>query len=191
MCLATTWVRNGFESGRMKSSDPASLQNLNDIVLPATVGWWPLATGWYFLFALLLIALAWFGCRSLHRWMNNRYRRAALRELQWLAERIQKAEERDANLRQIPILLKRTALSVYPRSQVASLTGKDWFRFLISAEKNPSFTEASANTLYTVSYSTGELSTVDAQAATALLNASRSWLKHHRPIARPKDGRGT
>ena len=80
----------------MKSLDPASLQNLNDIVLPATVGWWPLATGWYFLFGLLLIALAWFGYRSLHRWMNNRYRRAALRELQGREERMRATEEREA-----------------------------------------------------------------------------------------------
>jgi len=102
----------------MKSSDPASLQNLNDIVLPATIAWWPLAAGWYFLFGLMLIALAWFGYRSLRHWMNNRYRRAALYELQMLADRILAskegdAEERGAKLRQIPILLKRTALSVY------------------------------------------------------------------------------
>ena len=180
----------------MKSTDPASLQNLNDIVLPATVGWWPLAPGWYILFALLLIALAWFGYRSLHRWMNNRYRRAALRELQLLEERIRATEERDAeardaNLRQIPILLKRTALSAYPRSQVASLSGKDWFHFLNSTVKNPSFTESTANTLSKISYSSGELSVIDSTATAALLNASRQWLKHHQPEALPKDSRET
>jgi hypothetical protein len=180
----------------MKSPDPASLQNLNDIVLPATVGWWPLATGWYFLFGLLLIAFAWFGYRSLHRWMNNRYRRAALRELQLLADRIHASEERDAEkrdarLRQIPILLKRTALSAYPRSQVASLTGKDWFHFLNSTVKNPLFTKSTASTLNEISYSCGELNAVDSHATTALLNASRQWLKHHQPAARPTDSRET
>jgi hypothetical protein len=180
----------------MKSLDPASLQNLNDIVLPATVGWWPLATGWYFLFGLLLIAFAWFGYRSLHRWMNNRYRRAALHKLQLLADQIHASEERDAEkrdakLRQIPILLKRTALSAYPRSQVASLTGKDWFHFLNSTVKNPLFTESTASTLKKISYSCGELNAVDSHATTALLNASRQWLKHHQPAARPKDSRET
>jgi len=174
----------------MKASDPASLQNLNDIVLPATVGWWPLASGWYILIGIMLIALAWFGYRSLHRWKNNRYRRAALRELQKLEDRINGPGERDANLRQIPVLLKRTALSVYPRSQVASLSGHDWFQFLNSTVKNPSFTESSASTLTTISYSTGELNSIDSQATTALLDASRSWLKHHQPLARPKVGRG-
>ena len=173
----------------MKSPDPASLQNLNDIVLPATVGWWPLATGWYFLIGLSLIALAWFGYRSLRGWMDNRYRHAALRELQLLEDQIHGADERDANLRQIPILLKRTALCAYPRSQVASLTGEDWFRFLNSTVKAASFTGSTASALNTISYSSGKLSTIDSQAATTLMNASRQWLKHHQPTAPPLGGR--
>ena len=175
----------------MKSPDPASLQNLNDIVLPATVGWWPLATGWYVLIGFLLIALAWFSYRSLRHWINNGYRRAALRELQLLEDRAHQAEERDASLRQIPVLLKRTALSVYPRSQVASLSGKDWFNFLNSTVKNPLFSEAITDTLNTVSYSTGELGSIDSQATTALFDVSRSWLKNHQPITKPTDSKGT
>jgi len=171
----------------MKSPDPASLQNLNDIVLPAAISWWPLATGWYVLIGFLLIALAWFSYRSLRRWINNGYRRAALYELQLLEDRVHKPGQRDASLRQIPVLLKRTALSVYPRSQVASLSGKDWFHFLNSTVKNPSFNENTTNTLNVVSYSTGELSKVDLKATTALINASRSWLKHHQVITVPKD----
>ena len=175
----------------MKSSDPASLQNLNDIVLPATIGWWPLATGWYVLIGFLLIVIAWFCYRSLHRWTNNRYRRAALRELQLLEDRLHKPGQRDASLRQIPVLLKRTALSAYPRSQVASLAGKDWFHFLNSTVKNPLFPEAITGTLSTVSYSTGELGSIDSQATTALFNASRSWLKNHQLLTGPIDGKGT
>jgi hypothetical protein len=170
----------------MNNSDPASLQNLNDIVLPATVGWWPLASGWYLLFGLVLVSLAWFGYRSLYHWKKNRYRRAALHELQLLENGINKPGERDAHLRKIPVLLKRTALSVYPRSQIASLSGESWFQFLNSTVKNPLFTKATASTLNTVSYSTGELSTVDPQSAKALLGASKSWLKSHQPRARPK-----
>ncbi len=174
----------------MKSPDPASLQNLNDIGMPATISWWPLATGWYALIGFLLIALAWFSYHSLRRWINNRYRRAALLQLQLLEDRVQHPEKRDASLRQIPVLLKRTALSVYPRSQVASLSGKDWFRFLNSTQMKPSFTETTASILNTVSYSTGELSTVDSKAATDLIDASRSWLKNHQPINPPKEKGG-
>jgi hypothetical protein len=174
----------------MNSPDPASLQNLNDIVLPATVGWWPLASVWYVLFGLWLIAFAWFGYQSLRHWMSNRYRRAALCELQSLADRILGTEERDANLRQIPVLLKRTALSVYPRSQVASLSGKDWFHFLNSTLKSPSFTESTVSTLNKITYSCGDLTAVDSHVTAALVRASRHWLKYHQPVARGKNATG-
>ena len=168
----------------MKSPDPASLQNLNDIVLPAASGWWPVASGWYFLFGLLFVVFAWLGYRSLQRWQADRYRRAALYELQLLAEGIQSTANRDASLRQIPKLLKRTALSAYPRYEVASLSGKDWHSFLNSKVRSPSFTETTFNTLDEVSYRCGELNSVDNQAATALLYASRLWLKQHRHVTR-------
>ncbi len=172
----------------MKSTDPASLQNLNDIVLPAAVGWWPLAGGWYFLLGLLLIAFAWLAYRSFQRWIGNRYRRAALLELQLLAKGIKSASNRETSLRQLPILLKRTALSAYPRGQVASLTGKDWFCFLNSKLKKPVFTDSVSITLQNISYSTGDLSAIDSQIALALIDASRQWLKHHQIGNRPKAG---
>ncbi len=173
----------------MKSPDPASLQNLNDIVLPATIGWWPLAIGWYILAAILLVAFAWFAHRSLQRWMNNRYRRAALRELRLLAEGVQSVGGRDSSLRQLPILLKRTALAAYPRKQVASLTGKDWHDFLNSKVSTPVFTKSTARTLDNISYSTSDLSAFDLQTATALLNASQHWLQHHQTVIRLQDSR--
>ena len=36
-------------------NDSGSLQNLNDIVIPDPVAWWPPAPGWYVLAAILLI----------------------------------------------------------------------------------------------------------------------------------------
>lgn len=175
----------------MNSTDPASLQNLNDIVLPAPVDWWPLANGWYVVSGIVLIAIAWFGYRWVQHWISNRYRRAALQELQLLVEDIQSEVKRDSSLRQIPILLKRTALSAYPRAQVASLSGQDWFGFLNSSVRNPLFTESTLSTLDTISYSRGELGEIDKPAITALLNASRQWLKHHQSKTRSEVSKGT
>jgi hypothetical protein len=171
----------------MKSTDPASLQNLNAIVLPAPVDWWPLANGWYVVFGVLLIAIGWIGYRSVQGWIANRYRRTALQKLQLLAENIRNEVNRDSSLRQIPILLKRTALSAYPREQVASLSGKDWFDFLNSSIRNPSFTESTFVTLDKISYSCGELGDIDTHSITALLNASKQWLKNHQAKTRPQD----
>ena len=175
----------------MKSLDPASLQNLNDIVLPAQVSWWPLASGWYFLFAVLLILFAWFGYRSLTRWSGNRYRRAALAEFQSVEQDLQDTAVRDDCLRKIPVLIKRTALSAYPRNQVASLTGKDWHQFLNSKLKNQPFTDSVAGTLDRVSYSAGDLTDLDPQSVTALLKATYHCLKHHRTASAPTDSKET
>ena len=172
----------------MKSPDPASLQNLNDIVLPASVSWWPLASGWYFLIALLLIALAWIGYRSIRRWIENGYRRAALHELQLLVWDIQDPEKRNAGLRQLPVLLKRTALSVHPREQVASLSGEDWYDYLNSQTDTPAFTEPERSLLDNISYSTGNLNDVDSRAETALVEAIKFWLNHHQSPSHRQDG---
>ena len=60
-------------------SDPGSLQNLNDIVLPDAVAWWPPAPGWYAVLAVLLALLLWLSFRALRAWRRNIYRRQALR----------------------------------------------------------------------------------------------------------------
>ena len=172
----------------MKSSDPASLQNLNDIVMPAATGWWPLANGWYFLIGLLLVALVWFGYRSRRTWLSNRYRRAALQELQLLTEDVTGVENRMTGLRQLPVLLKRTALSAYPRNDVASLSGENWHQFLNSTAKGPLFTEELFVTLDDLSYTRVELSDNDSRDVSALISASKQWIKHHQVPAPSNHG---
>ena len=167
----------------MKSSDPASLQNLNDIVMPATTVWWPLASGWYVLAGLVLIFLCWFIYKSVSNWKANRHRRSALTELELLSEGIQNPAGRSSSLRKIPALLKRTALAAYPRNEVAMLTGDDWFQFLNSTVKKQLFTENTFNTLNHISYTTGDLNDINGEAANALVDACRRWLKHHLALA--------
>jgi hypothetical protein len=174
----------------MNSTDPASLQNLNDIVLPATAGWWPLASGWYVLMALLLVFLAWFTYKSVRDWKANHYRRSALSELDTLSKDMQNPTGRSSSLRKIPILLKRTALAAYPRNEVARLTGEDWFQFLNSSVKKPSFTESTFNSLNQISYTTGDLNDINGETANALLEACRQWLKHHLALPGQEHGGG-
>lgn len=172
----------------MNSPDPASLQNLNDIVLPEAVAWWPLASGWYYLFAILLVVLSWYVYTTARNWNANHYRRAALVQLQLLARDIAKPETRDAGLRQLPVLLKRTALSVYPRTQLASLTGKNWLNFLNSKVSKAAFSDETAGLLDTLSFSVGNLNTIDSKTADELLSGCKHWLKHHQADTRQKPG---
>lgn len=170
----------------MTSSDPASLQNLNDIVMPSSVPWWPLANGWYVLIALLMLALGWAVYRFIRKRIANRYRRAALLDLQVLGRGISTPAEKDSCLRQIPALLKRTALSVYPRTLVAGLSGENWLRFLNSTADPSPFTPGTFQTLNEISYTTGELTDIDEQRANELLGACEQWLKSHRATISPE-----
>ena len=100
--------------------DPASLENLHDIVEPVSVSfWWPLAPGWWVLLSLVFVGLLIGGIRSIRTYQKNAYRRLALRELDSLP-----------TPHGLPILLKRVALAVYPREQVAGLSGDRWIAFL-------------------------------------------------------------
>lgn len=171
----------------MKSSDPASLQNLNDIVMPAAVGWWPLASGWYWLLGLLLITFIWWAFRLSKHWIANRYRRTALRELLLLKQAAQTEEMRASSLRQLPVLLKRTALSAYPRSAVASLSGNDWYQFLNSSLEKPVFTASMSITLGNIAYSRRDIAAIDQHTSEELIAASAQWMKRHKPATRLKE----
>lgn len=163
----------------MSQNNPASLANLNDIVMPEAVGWWPMADGWHVLAGMIVLFVGWYTFRSVKDWRANAYRRAALRELDSLIDDTRDPQSRASSLRQLPSLLKRTALSVYPREDVAGLTGEEWFGFLNSKVGKPPFTQNTFETLNRVSYTTGDLGDVSDDAVNALLDACRSWLKHH------------
>lgn len=85
-----------------------SVPALLDPSLPAGVSWWPLAFGWRWLGALLLLALCVMALSRLARWRRNRWRREAGAMMEnlsdvdgWLA------------------LIKRIRLVHQPRAKVA------------------------------------------------------------------------
>ena len=118
-----------------KSSDPTSLDNLHDIVVPAPAPWWPPASGWYLLIALSVTVAVWWSIRWLLQRRANRYRREALSILHGL--RSQSDSENPASaLLELDLLLKRVALAAWPRETVASLSGRDWIDFLRSTGRS-------------------------------------------------------
>ncbi len=102
---------------------------LRDIHLPEPVSWWPPAPGWWALplIAALLILL-WV-------WVRRRRRRkapvrAARRELKALRKAYRKRLDDPALAAELSQLLRRLAVTLHPRVEVARLTGEDWLRFL-------------------------------------------------------------
>lgn len=154
-------------------NDPGSLQNLNDIVQAGPVAWWPPAPGWYVLAGALVLAVAWAAFRGLARWQRDRYRREAGRELD--------AIRRDGPVAapRIPVLLKRVALSAWPRERVAGLSGPDWLAFLDRAARSDVFSGSAGALLERAAY--GAAPALSAEEFEALCVAARSWIRGHRP----------
>ena len=96
-----------------------SLDRLHDIALPTAVPWWPPAPAWYAVMGILLVLILALAHRAWRRHRANAYRRAALREL---------ASARD--LPSIAELLRRTALAIAPREEIARMTGEPWLAWL-------------------------------------------------------------
>ncbi|KLU02086.1 hypothetical protein RISK_005912 [Rhodopirellula islandica] len=128
----------------MQASDPASLDRLNDIIVPAPVSWWPLAPGWYVLFAVLLAVGVWLAWKNWRTWKANAYRREAIHEL-----------ESANTAAAISELLRRTALAIKPRSELATMTGNRWPEWLsqqFPTEPSPSLSPTVREQLATAAY---------------------------------------
>jgi hypothetical protein len=102
----------------------SDLNQLHDIHLPAAVSWWPPAPGWWGVLALVLIVAGLVYVIYTRR-RRNRWRAKALAELARLRDA---APER--LLRDLSVLLRRVAISRFPRHDVAALTGEAWLAFL-------------------------------------------------------------
>jgi len=108
----------------------AALLTLKDIAVPPPVSWFPQTWGWAALALIVAAVAAILLFRRLKRYRADRYRREALRELEALKPRLSSPATREAALEAVATLLKRVALAVYPRPQVASLSGAHWTEFL-------------------------------------------------------------
>ena len=159
-------------------TDAGNLQNLNDIIVPGPVAWWPPAPGWYVLGAIAMVALLLVAVRQWRRWQQNRYRRQAMLELSSIRE--QASAE---SLQQLPVLLKRAALSAWQREEVAALTGPAWHRFLDQSAAMDRFCAGAGDTLDQLAYAgSGESLPADTELQQAL-DATEFWLKNHRSQA--------
>ena len=145
------------------NTDATSLDRLHDLVLPAPLPWWPPAPGWFVLLAQLSLGVGWISWRYWKRWQANAYRREALRQLKQL---------QDAPA--IALLLRRTALAVAPRPEIATKTGSawvDWLAGLIPESMTPEVKQL---------LNFGVYGRPDAdQDVTALRSYAVRWITHH------------
>jgi hypothetical protein len=132
---------------------------------PSPPAWTPQTVGWYCMFAVIAIAAIWILVCAIHRWMFNRYRRAALKELETLT------------VVDFSVLLKRTALSVWPREKVASLSGAEWLQFLDNKLRGGGFLVTPGNQIENMAFGEANLSAEDEKR---LRELTAKWIRSHR-----------
>jgi len=151
---------------------PQQLQQLDlrDIHAPGAPGAWPPAPGWWLLGALLLTGLALLGRRGWRHWRRARRQHRILSELDGLRG----TPCGPAFIAGVSTLLKRVALSRFPRLDVAALTGGDWLAFLDRTGGAGAFQRGAGRVLADGPYAPAPDCDAD-----ALLALARDWLRRN------------
>lgn len=164
----------------MAAAEVSGLENLHEILLPEPVSWMPQTIGWYVVFGLILLVTGCWVCRRLRRFRDNRYRRLALSELAVIESDLHRPERRAKALSKIPVLLKETALSAFPRGEVAGLSGEPWLAFLDRAMGGKDFTEGPGRLLPDLAYAPAPvIATLSEERIGSLFQLTRRWIKMH------------
>ena len=156
--------------------DPALLAKLHDIVEPAPPGLWPLAPGWILVIFLLCLLLLRAAQIARAVWRRNAYRRQATAELVQLQKTLA-ANTAAASATQALTILRRCALHIAPRHEVAALAGSEWTNFLASRSDVQLSDELSA-LLTSVAYQ--PVQQIDTASARRAIDFAQRWVASHR-----------
>jgi hypothetical protein len=127
---------------------PAQLP-LRDIHLPHAPSWWPPAPGWWIVAAILLAIVA---CAAWWRGRQRRLSRSAMTAARHELARLRSGGEPLSKVRDASSLMRRLAISVFPRRDAAGLTGEAWLHFLDAPMENAPFSRGPGRILINAPY---------------------------------------
>jgi hypothetical protein len=153
---------------------PNPLDSLKDIHLPQAVSAWPPAPGWWILTILSVIALSWIVLKVWKNYQHKHLFRVSNATLIKLHEAYLEHKNSHLLIQQYSLLLRRIALSKFPRQQVASLTGQTWLNFLDETSQSDLFNSDIGALLINAPYQKPSKVTFDIDALT---DAVKSWIK--------------
>ena len=147
------------------------VKQLVDIPLPEPISWWPISTGWYVVLIAILLVIGLLIVRKRRRWVKNRYRRVAYRELQALT--LDNAGAMNQILRQ--------AVQTGADNIVLNHTGYSWYQLLVHSCKQSVFTESQFNLLEQLNYQSAQCVAVNLSASdfATLKGLCLRWVKEH------------
>lgn len=149
------------------SAQDASIQ-LHGLYEPDPVHFSFETPGWFILAGIILLLCLVILFRQIRKYIKNRYRREALRELDYI-------ENSTEMFPQVFVVLKQTAIHAFGRSRVGPLHGKEWLTFLDETGKEVGMTEYHLQ-IHKAMYAGKEMKQ-DAQKA-ILINAKK-WVRTH------------
>lgn len=150
---------------------PQLLDLMHGIVVPDPVPWTPQTDGWKVMLAWLIAVVALCVVKYIEYRRKNRYRREALEVLVDIDKRAE--DDPVGSAAAVAALVKRTALAVWPRDEVASLHGAAWADFLVESANNDSRVADAAPEIARAAYdprSNGK----------KLVKPARRWIRKHR-----------
>ncbi len=152
---------------------PQQQLDLKDIHLPDAVSWWPPAAGYWIILAVIAVCIISFLSIKAYR-KKFEIKRLALAELSAIKESYESTSDKKQLVISLSELLRRAAISTYPLSECASLTGTQWLNWLDkSLSKNTlNFSNGPGYLLTDYIYSKSE----QADDVNALIKLSLQWL---------------
>ncbi|WP_295392650.1 DUF4381 domain-containing protein [uncultured Thiodictyon sp.] len=157
-------------------ADP--LAGLRDWHLPGPVSWWPPAPGWWLIAGLALGALV----LAVVLWRRRRRRGAAVRtalgELHALRTQLGAGLNPQGFAAKVSVLLRRLALTRFPRERVAGLSGADWLAFLDATGGGEGFSQGPGRVLAESPYRNPAAPTSGDPAA--LADLAERWIRANR-----------
>jgi len=155
---------------------PEQSLELRDIHLPAEPGWFPPAPGWWLVLAAVLLGAVLVYFLIKYRKKQARFRQEAISLIEELLIRHENRElPAPEAIASISATLKRVAITLYGREQVAKLSGQDWLDFLDAHAKTSRFQTDDGRALVTSSYQAD--TTVSVQTVAAL---AKDWIREQR-----------
>lgn len=141
-----------------------TIPDLGPLYEPEAVRFTFQSPGWYILGAVLLLLAAFSIYRGLRNYMKNAYRREALKDL-----------EDAGSLQATLVVLKRVAIKVFGRENVAALHGKAWLEYLEEKGKETHFLKYSSP-IYAALYKGEDLKESQLRE---IVDLSKKWILTH------------
>jgi hypothetical protein len=151
---------------------------MEHLIEPSPIGFSFGAPGWYVLGVLFLMVVASVVTVAVIRYRRNKYRRMALRQMSaWAPEYMRKGNYAEWVYR-TNNLVKRVAMQVYSREEVASCRASEWIGFLNDTCRRAGFSEEDVQLLSQFLFQPPHM--ITAEKASTFSGKASYWIKKHK-----------